>query len=55
MYLNKKVYAIFSEPMIFPTEYNELPLQEKIDIFYKIIYDEFTRLEKIVLDKVEMD
>ena len=55
MYLHKKIYAIRSNSMLLPSEYNELPLEKKVDIFYKIIYDEFTRLEKIVLDKVEMD
>jgi len=51
MYLNKKVYATRSNLMVLPNEYNELPVEEKVDIFYKMIYDEFTRLEKIVLDK----
>ena len=48
---HKKVYAICSNPILFPNEYSELPLEERVNILYKIIYDEFIRLEKIVLDK----
>ena len=52
LYINKKVYAICSNPILLPNEYNELPIEEKVNILYKIIYDEFIRLEKIVLDKI---
>jgi acyl-lipid omega-6 desaturase (Delta-12 desaturase) len=48
---HKKVCAICSNPILFPNEYSELPLEERVNILYKIIYDEFIRLEKIVLDK----
>lgn len=49
---HKKVYAICSNTILLPNEYNELPIEEKVNILYKIIYDEFIRLEKIVLDKI---
>jgi hypothetical protein len=29
-------------------------MEEKVNILYKIIYDEFSRLEKIVLDKTQI-
>lgn len=51
IHFDKKVYAIISNPILLPNEYNELPLEEKVNILYKIIYDEFIRLEQIVLDK----
>jgi len=49
---HKKVYAICSNTILLPNEYNELPIEEKVNILYKNIYDEFIRLEKIVLDKI---
>jgi 1-acyl-sn-glycerol-3-phosphate acyltransferase len=49
---HKKVYAIYSNTIILPNEYSELPIEEKVNKFYNIIYDEFIRLEKIVLDKI---
>ena len=52
IHFHKKVYAILSNPILLPNEYNELPIEEKVNILYKIIYDEFIRLEKIVLDKI---
>ena len=51
IHFHKKVYAVCSNPIILPNEYSELPIEEKVDKLYKIIYDEFIRLEKIVLDK----
>jgi len=51
IHLHKKVYAILSDPITLPSEYSELPLEEKVDKLYEIIYSEFTRLEKIVSDK----
>jgi len=54
-YFDKKVYADISNFITLPNEYNELPLQEKVDILYKIVYDEFIRLEKNVLDRIELD
>jgi 1-acyl-sn-glycerol-3-phosphate acyltransferase len=52
IHFHKKVYAIFSNPIILPDEYSELPIEEKVDKLYKIIYDEFIRLETIVLKKL---
>jgi 1-acyl-sn-glycerol-3-phosphate acyltransferase len=52
IHLHKKVYAILSDPITLPSEYSELPLEEKVDKLYEIIYSEFTRLEKIVSDKI---
>jgi 1-acyl-sn-glycerol-3-phosphate acyltransferase len=54
IHLNKKVYAIISNIILLPEEHNDKPFEEKVDILYKIIYDEFCRLEKIVLDKVNL-
>ena len=49
---HKKVYFIYSDPIILPNEYCDLSIEEKVDKLYKIIYDEFIRLEKIILDKL---
>lgn len=54
IHFHRKVYYIFSNPILLPNEYNELPMEEKVNILYKIIYDEFSRLEKIVLDKTQI-
>ena len=48
IHFDKEVYAIWSNPILLPNEYNELPIEEKVDLLYKIIYDEFIRLEKEV-------
>jgi 1-acyl-sn-glycerol-3-phosphate acyltransferase len=53
IHFHKKVYAVCSNPIILPNEYIELPLEERVKILYKIIYDEFIRLEKIILDMTE--
>jgi 1-acyl-sn-glycerol-3-phosphate acyltransferase len=55
IHFHKKVYVIWSDTIVLPNEYNELPIEEKVDILYKIIYDEFIRLEKIVLEKVQVN
>jgi acyl-lipid omega-6 desaturase (Delta-12 desaturase) len=52
IHFHKKIYAVCSNPIILPNEYSELLIEEKVNILYKIIYDEFIRLEKIVLDKI---
>jgi hypothetical protein len=54
IHLHKKVYAILSDPITLPSEYSELPLEEKVDKLYEIIYSEFTRLEQIVSDKIRI-
>lgn len=52
IHFHKKVYAISSNPILLPNEYSELQIEEKVNVLYKIIYEEFIRLEKIVLDKI---
>jgi len=52
IHFHKKIYVIFSNPLLLPNKYSELPIEEKVNILYKIIYDEFIRLEKIVLDNI---
>jgi omega-6 fatty acid desaturase (delta-12 desaturase) len=52
IHFHKKVYVVCSNPILLPNEYNELQIEEKVNILYNIIYDEFIRLEKIVLDKI---
>lgn len=53
IYTDKKVYEMSSGPLSLPDSSNELPLEQKVDLFYKMIYDEFCRLEKIVTEKTK--
>ena len=55
IHFHKKVYVVCSNPILLPNEYNELQIEEKVNILYNIIYDEFIRLEKIVLEKIELE
>jgi 1-acyl-sn-glycerol-3-phosphate acyltransferase len=48
LYITNKTYVGLSEPILLPTKYNNLNIEEKIDELYKIIYDEFIRLEELV-------
>ena len=54
IHFNKKVYIVLSNLITLPSEYSDLPMEEKVNKLYKIIYSEFTRLEQIVLDKIRI-